>query len=278
MERVDEKIWTVYMHINKANQKVYVGITSKKPEERWGKDGIQYKQKPQRAFRAALNKYPDWENDWGHIICAERLTEIEAKNMEIELIALYKSNCCRYKNPSFGYNMTDGGDGSVGFKQTEEAKEKTRQARTGKTGKDANSSKQVYCVELNKEFVSAMEAEKETGVNRKCISNCARKCSKSTEGGNTGFKHLHWLFSDDVCEEAIRVALNMPDATLKKRAVYCVELNQRFISIRQAERELGINPGCIGAALQRGGATMYKNNQKLHWKYVDEILGGETNE
>ena len=46
--------------------------------------------------------------------------------MEILLIALYKSNCCKYRNPSYGYNMTDGGDGTVGRVCSEETKQKRK--------------------------------------------------------------------------------------------------------------------------------------------------------
>lgn len=31
----DTEIWTVYAHINKTNNKIYVGITSQIPEKRW---------------------------------------------------------------------------------------------------------------------------------------------------------------------------------------------------------------------------------------------------
>ena len=35
--------YTLYMHKNKINNKVYIGITSKNPIARWGHNGIGYK-------------------------------------------------------------------------------------------------------------------------------------------------------------------------------------------------------------------------------------------
>ena len=50
--------YTVYMHINKINDKKYVGITSRTPELRW-QNGTAYKRNPH--FNAAIQKY-GWDN------------------------------------------------------------------------------------------------------------------------------------------------------------------------------------------------------------------------
>lgn len=118
--------WCVYMHVNKVNSKKYIGITSNKPEYRWGENGKRYIKKNHKVFAAAIKKYT-WDG-FEHIIISDNLTELEAKNMEIELIALYKTNCCRYDNPAYGYNMTDGGEGTSGYRHTEEEKNKISQA------------------------------------------------------------------------------------------------------------------------------------------------------
>ena len=46
--------YSVYMHINKINNKKYVGITSRKPEVRW-QNGTAYNRNPH--FNAAIEKY-----------------------------------------------------------------------------------------------------------------------------------------------------------------------------------------------------------------------------
>jgi group I intron endonuclease len=125
MEETNDKLWCVYMHTNKINDKKYIGITSRNPDERWGLDGHGYYNR-QPAFEAAIKKYT-WDG-FTHEIIAENLTEEDAINMEIELIALYKTNCCKYKNPSYGYNMTDGGQGSSGHHHTDEARKKISMA------------------------------------------------------------------------------------------------------------------------------------------------------
>ena len=127
-ESIIERIWAVYIHTNKINNKVYIGITSATPYERWGANGCNYQKRQQPTFASAIKKY-GWDN-FEHIIFAENLTEDEAKHMEILLIALYKSNCCRYKNPSYGYNMTDGGDGHRGYSPSEETRKKISQANS----------------------------------------------------------------------------------------------------------------------------------------------------
>lgn len=114
---ISNNTWCVYMHINIVNNKVYIGQTCKQPpEHRWG-NGSGYREDTQPVFYRAIQKY-GWEN-FEHRIVAEGLTKEEANQMEIELIAEYKSNCHRYNNPSYGYNMTDGGEGSVGHKHSD---------------------------------------------------------------------------------------------------------------------------------------------------------------
>lgn len=130
MEDINERKWCVYIHTNKHNNKAYIGITSKTPEDRWGKNGSGYLNKEgngaytQPVFARALKKYKDWDNDWEHIIFMNDLSEIEAKHIEVLMIALFKTNCNRYKNPSYGYNMTDGGEGTLGWCPSEETRRK----------------------------------------------------------------------------------------------------------------------------------------------------------
>ena len=126
----NEKKWCVYIHRNMINNKAYIGITSRNPEERWGNNGSQYHKGCEIAFKSAIQKY-GWDN-FEHIIWAEKLTEKEAKMWEIRLIALFKTNCTKYKNPSYGYNLTDGGEGTIGYKHTDEAKRKMSDAKRGK--------------------------------------------------------------------------------------------------------------------------------------------------
>lgn len=93
------KEYTVYRHTT-PNGKMYIGITSMKPEKRWEK-GRGYKHCP--AFFKAIIKY-GWENI-KHEILFEGLTKKEAEAKEIEMIAFYKTTDKR-----FGYNIENGGN------------------------------------------------------------------------------------------------------------------------------------------------------------------------
>ena len=116
----DNKKYCVYKHTNLINKKVYIGITSDNPNNRW-KNGKGYINQP--YFWNAIQKY-GWDN-FKHEILFDNLSKEDACQKEIELISFYNSI---YKE--FGYNISTGGfNGQSGLKRTEEQKDKFRQAQ-----------------------------------------------------------------------------------------------------------------------------------------------------
>lgn len=108
----DKEIHCVYKHTC-PNGKVYIGITKKKPKDRWA-NGAGY---ATQFFGKAIRKY-GWENI-KHEIIADGLTEEEARKKEVEQIALCDSN-----NPEHGYNCTEGGEGIYGYRFAEEERKR----------------------------------------------------------------------------------------------------------------------------------------------------------
>lgn len=93
--------WNVYIHIFPNNKK-YIGITSQKPEARWGVQGKGYQK--QSTLWAAIQKY-GWDNI-EHKILYTNLSQEEAEAKEKELIQLFESTT---RNGN-GYNIQEGGN------------------------------------------------------------------------------------------------------------------------------------------------------------------------
>lgn len=160
-----EKRWKVYVHIFPNNKKYY-GITNKKnPNERW-ESGHGYSFNHQPVMYNAIQKY-----GWGnikHIILFENLSEEEAKQKEIELIRDNKTNCKKYGD-EYGYNMTDGGDGTLGHVVSEESKRKMSLKAKGRNkGKNCYKSKSVITKE--KEWETISDFAKENNLVRSTVS------------------------------------------------------------------------------------------------------------
>lgn len=92
--------FSVYIHHNLINHKVYVGKTRQRPERRWGGNGCGYKKNPR--FYAAIQEL-GWDS-FEHIIVARNISEESAKQIEKDLIKLYHAN-----EEDHGYNMTNDG-------------------------------------------------------------------------------------------------------------------------------------------------------------------------
>lgn len=95
-----KKNYILYLHVNKINDKKYVGITCQTPARRW-RNGKGYSKN--KHFYNAIKKY-GWDNFY-HLIIKEKLSKEEAKCLEIYLIEKFSSN-----NPKYGYNLCLGGD------------------------------------------------------------------------------------------------------------------------------------------------------------------------
>ena len=115
-----EKKWCLYRHTSPSG-KVYIGITSKKPHIRWGLNGHNYLSS--KAFYNAILKY-GW-NNIKHEVLFPDLEEDRAKKLEISLIS-------HYKKLGISYNITDGGQGTLGLTKTPEQKEALRIFHLGK--------------------------------------------------------------------------------------------------------------------------------------------------
>lgn len=111
-----EKLYSVYIHRNKINNKVYVGMAYN-PLKRWGKDGIGYHQHD--LFFKDINEI-GWDN-FEHEIIYTDLPMKQAEEKERLLIAQYDST-----NPQKGYNLGLGG--VFGHKASQETRKKISEA------------------------------------------------------------------------------------------------------------------------------------------------------
>jgi group I intron endonuclease len=110
------RIYSIYKITNKTNGKVYIGQTAATIKRRMGRH-INDSYSPRCAIHRAIKKHGVLS-----FVCEaihEGLSKEEANKKEMELIRQFNS-----KLPTLGYNMTDGGDGANGLKQSEETRAK----------------------------------------------------------------------------------------------------------------------------------------------------------
>lgn len=112
----------IYKATNKVNGMIYIGQTSQTMKKR--KNIHKYESKhSKRHFCRAINKYGMEGFTWDIIFnCFDKK---EMDEMEKFFIANYKAT-------NYLYNLTDGGEGLLGYKYTEEQKNKLSKTMTGK--------------------------------------------------------------------------------------------------------------------------------------------------
>lgn len=226
-------MYTVYKHINKVNGKQYVGLTKQSPENRWGKDGMNYKGKCSH-FWAAIQKY-GW-NNFTHVIVADGLNQKEACELEIKLIKENKSN-----DKDYGYNILEGGTApSI----PDEIRKKISTALMG----NKNGQGHPCSAEKRKKIGDAQRGRKFSQSRRDAISRAKR--GKKTRP----------------CSDELKRKISEGHAAHKKK-VYCLTNNTVYPSIQECAKTLGIDATYVCACCK----GRVKRIHGYEFKYYDEI-------
>lgn len=221
-------MYKVYKHTF-PNGKIYIGITSQRPERRW-KNGTHYDERCQPLMFRAIQKY-GWDNI-KHEILFDNLTKEEAEFKEIELIAKYKSNQRQH-----GYNIQSGGHCSS---MSEETKKKISKSNKGRTA----PMKGKHHSEETKKKLSQLSKGRKLSEETKLKLHEAQKGKKPSQAtilaikkANTGRK---------------------PPNTKK---VICVETGEVFESVREASKSYHCD---VCKNLKR----LSKTAGGYHWRYM----------
>lgn len=175
----------VYIHTNKTDGKRYVGITSReRPEIRWNK-GKSYK--ANTHFWSAIQKY-GWDN-FTHD-CWELGSRADIVYAEKYLIAFYDT-----MNQDKGYNMTKGGDGTLGHHHSQATRTKMSKSHTGVPCSPMSEEQKELLRQINtgKRYSAETNAKKGAWAKGKKQSpEHIRKRSDSLKGRTSPAKGKKW--------------------------------------------------------------------------------------
>lgn len=244
-------LYTVYMHRNKINGKIYIGQTCQKPERRW-REGKGYLHSS--YFYNAITKY-GWDN-FEHIILKSNLTREESNQYEQALIKRYDST-----NPLKGYNLADGGSNHL---RISTYKPIIQYSFSGEQIAEYKSLKQAAII---------------TGINAVNISAAARQ--KYAQSGG-----YLWRFKGDdlTKEEAIIIVSDIENRKINRlqalktsncRPVTMISLETKkilknFPSAVDASKELNLNVTAIYDDCKKKKVTGH-HKRPFIFQYADSL-------
>ena len=231
---IKDREYCLYIHTF-PNGKRYIGITSQKPEGRWGEDGKNYE--TQSLMKRAIEKY-GWSNVKHEVLFTE-LTKEEAINKEIELIEKYNTTDRKY-----GYNVGTGGE------------------ITGTTIP-------VICLTTLEHFPTIAAGANRYNICKKSLGGYLQRCP----GSNTHYcgicdgKYLVWDFYDENKE------YEKVEYIPRIKKIICVSTGEVFDSMQDVQRKKeGYSWSTIQRHLAGKNNYAYKDSDGngLLWDFYDE--------
>ncbi len=242
----------VYKIVNKINEKVYIGKTIKNGLSRFKEhvyNAITY-QEPYKFYRA-IRKYG--KENFELIILLNSENDEVLKKMEIFFIVKYKS-----MEDGFGYNMTEGGDGSVGYRHTEETKKKIGKLGKGKlVGKKNPMFGKTHTSEVKEKIRKA--AIKQGGISKEAAESFKTKFKGK---GNPFYGKKH---SKETKELLSKLRKGKGCRKVRQIDMKTGGELETFVSVQEATKSVGLKNSISIVAVCKGRqhtAAGYK------WKYV----------
>lgn len=261
----EENTWSVYRHENTVNRKIYFGITSQIPKRRWAK-GTGYRNQP--YFYRAIEKY-GWDK-FEHKVLFQGLSEKEAKQIEIELIAQYDST-----NPLIGYNLSIGGEGGSGLvgenachfgkRHSAETKEKISRVLSGRK----------YTEEQKARRKGLMKGDLNPFYGRHHSDEAKKRMSEAHKG-----KQISYVRSAETREKISKIhkGKKLPIAVIikivesRQNSVVQLSLQNKQIdiypSIKIASERTGINVSTIGKCCRHDSHHFTAGGYR--WEFSDK--------
>lgn len=230
-----KKSMVIYLLTDTTNGKQYVGKTTGKLGKR-----IRQHRRTKHTYVDRMIGAHGWEN------CTVEILDECATPAELNEREIYRIATLGTRAPN-GYNLTEGGEGSSGYKFTQESIQRLSLS---------HRMYHIVCVETGMIFDTAAEAAAWAGVQKAAIFRACNGISR-TAGG------YHWFY-----QEAPHLADHKPKVreNKNKRAVICVETGQIFESVSAAAKWAGVGKASIIRACNK----KHRLVKGYHWQYADD--------
>lgn len=270
----DKLVGTVYCFINTINNKIYIGKVIRHDFNERFNEHRSHANSNCVYFYRAIDKY-GWEAFDKYIIFQTESLSNSPENKqylndiilekEKYYIKLYKTN-----DPKYGYNLTEGGDGIVGFKFSEEVKKKMSEKHSGKNhwnyGKTNSAGKRVLQYDFDGNLIKiwdSMSDVERAGITKSCnISLCCNGKADSA-GGFVWIKEF-----DDISNLTERLDKAKRRSNDKSVLQFDINGNQiaEYISAAEAAR---IN-NCDGSTISGAAKGKFDWGIGFIWIYKKE--------
>lgn len=265
------KTWKIYKHtllIGEHNGWSYIGLSCRANlNDRWQNGKGYWSNNKDSAFYNAIQKY-GWEN-FSHEILEDNINSIELANeRESYWISYYHTYI--HDPECAGYNMTLGGDGSYGYKHSNEIKnkisEQTKIAMSNLKLNEPDKFKAGYnkAIQSHKEFFEFQKAN-----NTDWYINWCKHLSEASKGKPKTEAHKEKLRQANLgkkTSEETKAKLSQVLTTsnnVHRKKVLCVETGEVFESITKANTWCGsthVGACCLGNQ---------KTCKGYHWCFVE---------